>query len=58
MIVVNDLALFLGGVAVTIPTAIAIVALIYAAIQDGRDNDFSQAQLRADQERHNDDAAA
>ena len=40
----SDLALFLVGVAVTIPAAGGIVGLILAAIADGRENDRIQAE--------------
>jgi hypothetical protein len=44
----SDLGLFLVGVAVTIPAAIAIVGLVLAAIADGRENDRMQAQIAQD----------
>ena len=46
----SDLELFLVGVAVTIPAAIAILGLVLAAVADGRDNDRIQAQTANDGE--------
>ncbi len=42
--------LFLIGVAVTVPAAIAIVVLVLAAIADGRDNDRLQARIAQEDE--------
>jgi len=42
---VSNLALFIVGVAVTIPAAGGIVGLILAAVADGRENDRIQAQI-------------
>jgi hypothetical protein len=44
----SNLALFLVGVAVTIPASLGIVGLILAAIADGRENDRMQAQIATD----------
>jgi hypothetical protein len=41
----SDLALFLVGVAVTIPAATGIIGLVLAAVADGRENDRIQAQI-------------
>lgn len=40
----SDLALFLVGLAVTIPAAAGVIGLVLAAIADGRENDRIQAQ--------------
>lgn len=40
----SNLALFLVGLAVTIPAAAGIVGLVLAAIADGRENDRIEAQ--------------
>ena len=44
VIAVSNVGLFLLGVAVTIPAAAGIAALIFAAMADGRENDRIQAQ--------------
>ncbi|MGL6278548.1 MAG: hypothetical protein ACRC50_03225 [Gaiella sp.] len=46
----DDVGLFIAGVLITIPAAIGIVALIVAAIADGRENDRIQARLHSEQE--------
>ncbi len=40
----DDVWLFMAGVAFTIPAAAGIIALIFAAIADGRENDRISAQ--------------
>jgi hypothetical protein len=40
----NNVWLFVVGVAVTIPAAAGILGLVLAAIADGRENDRIQAQ--------------
>ena len=40
----SDLALFLVGLAVTIPAAAGVIGLVLAAIADGRENNRIQAQ--------------
>ncbi|MEI7761273.1 MAG: hypothetical protein WCJ67_10995 [Thermoleophilia bacterium] len=43
----SNAGLFLLGVAVTIPAAAGIAALIFAAMADGRENDRIQAQRQS-----------
>jgi hypothetical protein len=40
----GDVGLFIAGVLVTIPAATGIIALVLAAISDGRENARVQAQ--------------
>lgn len=40
----SNLALFLVGLAVSVPAAAGIVGLVVAAVADGRENDRIQAQ--------------
>jgi len=44
----SNVGLFIAGVAVTIPAAAGIIALILAAIADGRENDRIHAQQQPD----------
>lgn len=44
----TNLQLFVVGVAVTVPSAIAIGGLIRAAILDGRENEQFQAEMAED----------
>jgi hypothetical protein len=44
----SNVGLFIAGVAITIPAALGIVGLIFAAIADGREND----RIHAEQEAH------
>jgi hypothetical protein len=53
---VSSLELFVVGVAVTIPAAISIVAIVLAAIADGRENERMQAQIRAQNVKNDGDA--
>lgn len=46
----GDVGLFIAGFLITIPAAAGIVALVLAAISDGRENDRIQAQVRAQQQ--------
>ncbi len=45
----SNLGLFIAGVVVTIPVALGLAALIYAAVLDGRENDRIQAEGASDQ---------
>ena len=45
----SNVGLFLAGVAVTIPAALGIVGLLFAAVADGRENDRIQAQRKSDE---------
>lgn len=45
----SNTGLFIAGVVVTIPAALGMAALIYAAIVDGRENDRIQAEGKSDE---------
>lgn len=45
----SNTGLFIAGVVVTIPAALGMAALIYAAIVDGRENDRIQAERKSDE---------
>jgi hypothetical protein len=45
----SNVGLFLAGVAVTIPAALGIIGLIFAAVSDGRENDRIHEQLEQEQ---------
>jgi hypothetical protein len=44
----GDAGLFIAGLIITIPAAGGIVALVLAAISDGRENDRIQARRQKD----------
>lgn len=44
----DDVGLFIAGVLITIPAAAGIIALIFAAVADGRENDRIQAQQQSE----------
>ena len=46
----SDLQLFVVGVVVAIPAGASMIALVLAAIADGRENDRIQAKKRGDAE--------
>ncbi len=46
----SDLGLFLVGFLITIPAGAGIVALMWAAVADGRENDRVQVQVAADRD--------
>ena len=45
----SNVWLFVVGVAVTIPVALGMGGLIYAAVCDGRENDRIQADEKSDE---------
>ena len=45
----SNTGLFIAGVVVTIPAALGMAALIYAAMVDGRENDKIQAEQKSDE---------
>ena len=47
----SSLSLFLVGIGVSIPAAAGFIALVFAAIADGRDNDRDQAARHGEPER-------
>ncbi len=40
----HDTGLFIAGFLITLPAAAGVIALIYAAVLDGRDNERAKAE--------------